>query len=545
MTSFLERLKQRKVGRWALAYLAGAWVVLQVMEVVSSPLRLSPSVQLGVLVILVLGFPCALVLAWYHGEKGRQRVTIRELLVLAGLVALGGVAVAAFAPWGGADGPIRGAPPEDLTIAVLPPRYIGPDSSDAYFAEAVAEELRDRLSDIVPVKSREAVARFAEGDRDMSTIAAELGVSHLVEVSVRRDGNRARVAVQLTETSTGFGAWSDVFEDESEDWFALHQEMALEFADALGLYLTPEQAESMGAHRTLSREAYDEYWRGWELLESFHANLRHPPDEYRQAEAHFRRALEEDPDYPLALAGLSMAYGYAYFYGVDRSEGRLELAVELANQALSLDPRLAEGHAALAQARGNLGDETGAIQAYREALRYDEENAVVWCLLAAVCTARGEDQDLEQAVEAAREAIRIDPEWFYSYLILGTAFERLGRYEEAAEAFAGGIEVDPEGTRSIHYGLGRVQLQLGNHAEALESLRTAQERGESGTLLLYVGAAQAGLGNTDEALEAIERGLSRGADVTTLDAVATSPYFADLRGDPRFVALLDRFRDSR
>jgi adenylate cyclase len=425
------------------------------------------------------------------------------------------------------------------SIAVLPFENLSPDPESEYFSEGMTDELIGRLSRIVGVRvvSRTSAARFKETELDVKEIAAELGVNYVLEGGVRKAEDRVRITVQLTEASSGFEEWSDIFNGESEDWFALHEEMAIQIAEALDLHLSPKEAEAVRAHYTENAEAYDAFWRGWVLLESFHSDVSFPGEKLTAAEEHFEHALRLDPQYALAVAGLSMANSYYNHYGVDRTAERRDRAEELARRALALDYDLPEAHVALGQAYGIERNHLAAVDEYREALRLEADNAVVWCLLAYSCNFQ-DPPDPRAAESAAREAIRIDPTWFLSYHQLGWALQLQGRYEEAVAAFEYGAQLSPA-YRANYWGLGRVQLALGNYDEALASLEKAHSLGETGELLVYMGAAHAGLGDVDGALAAVEQGLARG--FRDFDAIEGSPYFASLRDDPRFQALLEKY----
>lgn len=541
MPALFEHLKQRKLGQWGLAYLAGVWVVLQVLDVVADPLHLSDTFQQGVLIVILIGLPLTLVLAWYHGEQGRQRVTGPELLMVAALLGLAGVAVGFLT----ADVEPPGLLPserDELAVAVLPFATLGPDAESEYFSEAITDELIGRLSRIegVTVVSRTSVARFKGTELDVKEIAAELGATHVFEGAVRKAEERVRVTAQLTDASSGFEEWSDVFSGESDDWFALHEEVALEIAEALNLHLSPTEAEAVRAHYTGNTKAYDAFWRGWVLLESFHADVSHPEQKVTAAEEHFERALRLDPEYALAVAGLSIANSFYYFYGVDRTDERRDRAEGLARRALAIDPALPEAHVALGQWQGNARNHLAAVDAYREALRLGPDNAVVWCFLAYSCNAQ-DPPDPSAAEQAALEAIRSDPTWTYSYYVLGWALELQGRYNEAVESFKTGAELNPD-YRAAHYGLGRAYLELGNYGEAVAALRETRRLRETGEVLIYIGAAHAGLRDVNEALAAVEQGLARG--FRDFDAIEGSPHFATLRDDPRLQALLEKYRQK-
>ena len=265
---------------------------------------------------------------------------------------------------------------------------------------------------------------------DVREIADELGVTHILEGGMRNAGNRIRVSSQLTDATSGFEEWSDVFDGESDDWFMLQAEMAVRIADALHLHISANEAEQLRAQHTEVLEAYDAYWRGWVLLESFHADSSYPSEKLIAAEQHFGRALDLDPEYLHPIAGLSMANSHAYFYGVDRTPQRMERAEELAQYVLAIDPDLAEGHIALGLALAIANNHIAAVAEFRAALRLDTDNAIVWCFLAFSC-AMQVPPDSKGAEEAAMEAARNLKETSGVLVQIGAAHAGLGNFDEA------------------------------------------------------------------------------------------------------------------
>jgi len=568
MGQFFDELKRRNVLRVAIAYLAASWLLIQIVETLFPVLGLSGALIRLVVILWAIGFPLVLIFSWLYEltpeglmlEKDvdrevslvhhtGQKLDRAIMTVLA--LALGYFAFDKFVLDPARDAELVQATTESVTqqasesalsenadyfIAVLPFTNLGSDPDSGYLAEAMTDELIGRLAHIegVRIKSRQSMARFKDTELDIKQIAALLGVTHVLEGGMRNAGNRIRITSQLTDATSGFEEWSDVFDGESDDWFVLQSDMAVRIADALDLHLSANEDEQLRARHTEIQEAYAAYWRGWVLLESFHADLSYPSEKLIAAEQHFQRALQLDPKYLHPVAGLSMANSYYYFYGVDRTPERQERAEELARQVLAIDPDLAEAHVALGLAHGIKNNHVEAADEFRAALRRDDDNAIVWCFLAFSCNMQA-PPDPKGAEMAALEAIRRDPTWSSSYDVLGWALSLQGRYEEAAEAYQTGAELDPENWDAL-FGLGETHLELGNYGDALSAMEATRRLTETGSVLVYIGAAHAGLGNVDEALASVKLGLELG--FKNFDAIEGSPYFATLRDDPRFSALL-------
>ena len=530
-------MKDRKLVRWGLAYIVGAVGAVGLMDAdaVVDLLNLSDRLQQSFLILLLFGLPLTLVLAWYHGARGRQRVGGREMLIVGAISVAAVVSVILL--------PSRASPGRDgMLIAVLPFEYAGGDAEGQSLADAMTTELNMRLHRIdgLDVRSARSMARFKGSELDVTEIAAELGATHILEGVVQEAGGRSRVTVQLTVAATGFGEWSDAFDGASTDLFSLTEEMAVQVAEALGLHLSQTESEAIRVQYTESAEAWSAFYRGWAFIESAHAEGDYSEAKLSRAQEYFERALDLDSLYAPALAGMSLTHAYLYYTGIDPTPERQAKAEELALLAIEIDYLLPEAHVALGQARANERDHLGAAAEYEEALRLDADNAMAWCLLAWVCNQQ-DPQDAVRAENAARESLLRDPTWFMSYHQLGWALQGQGRYEEAEEALKDGVVVNSE-YGNTYTVLGPVQLVLGKYDEALATLQKASSLHESSTVLVNLGAAQALTGRLEDALTSVERALTLG--FRNFDAIEGSPYYEALRDDPRLEALIDKYREG-
>ena len=484
MANLLEGLKQRKLPQWTLGYLTGAWVLLQLMEVVTEPLGLSVEFQRNVLAVAAIGLALTVVLAWYHGEKGKQRVSGTELLIVTVVLGVGGVALATLSGSGFQEAQEaaaaqvavdddRAGTSEIPSIAVLPFTNLSADPANDYFSAGLTEEIVSTLSriDRLDIAARTSSLRFKGSDRDIREIGRALGVQYLLEGGVRKAGDRVRITAQLIDAQSGFEVWSEDFDGSLADVFALQEATALQITHALGLELNPEEMAAVRHRYTWNVEAYDAYLRGWGLLESFHVRVDVPEERLKVARAHFEDALALDPDYALAAAGLSMVESYYVFFGVDAGPDRILRARQLADRALALDAQLPEAHAALAEAQVMASDFLGAIDSFRESLKLDPENAISWCHLAYVCMAQ-DPPDAAAAELAARESIRRHPTYFWAYFQLARALDLQERYADAVAAIEQAVTLNPEFFGNYYF-LGELHLKQGDAAAALEMIETS------------------------------------------------------------------------
>jgi TolB-like protein/Tfp pilus assembly protein PilF len=460
--------------------------------------------------------------------------------LLAAALALAGVLLLLIRLWSG-DGSGGGtaAPatealiaPAKLSIAVLPLHNLSGGEESDYFSAGMTEEIISKLSRLegLEVASRSSVAPFTDRARDVQQIARDLGVRYLLDGSVRRAGDRVRVSAQLVDAATGRNLWSDDFDGNLEDVFAMQEETALSIAGRLDLELSPEEQSALGKRLTENVAAYDAYLRGMALSRGWGER-----EKLAGAIAAFESALEHDPDFAAALAGLAFVECDMY-RNFDSSEERLRRAEVLAERAVELDPTVPEASHALAMIAGNRYDYHRAAELLRETVRLAPKEARFWDNLS-WALAYQVPPEPDASIEAAREALRLQPIFPGAYYHLGRALLARGDTEQAREAFEESLEQSPD-FMTGHLGLAQYHLAVGAYDEAL---REMDRFGRKTPLQsFYIASIHAAAGDTDAALTALESSLETGfRDFAALDA---SPYLAAIRSDDRYRALLARFR---
>ncbi|MCJ7630510.1 MAG: hypothetical protein MUO50_19215, partial [Longimicrobiales bacterium] len=352
--SFLQRLKERKLVQWAVAYLAGAWVLFEVTDAVGSRWNLPDALFQSLFVVLAVGFFVALVLAWYHGEKGRQRVSGPELLMVAALLVVAGVALSLLPPSNEAPLPPAdsfaerpGIPDDRPSLAALPFANLSSDEEDVYLAAGIHEEVIAQLSKIggLRVVSRTSVMGYREPEQNIRQIAADLGVGAVLEGSVQKVLDRVRVTVQLIDAVTDEHLWAGSFDREItlENLLDIQAEVARQIAGALQTELTIEERALVGARYTENLAAYQAYLRG-----RYFQKLPHYSEEdVVRASGEFLRAVELDSTFALAWMELANAHAQEVFYWTDASDERREMARVAAERAMNLDSPAPEVRLAL------------------------------------------------------------------------------------------------------------------------------------------------------------------------------------------------------
>jgi adenylate cyclase len=234
MDSMLQRLKERKLVQWGLAYLAGAWILLQVLGELRDTYAWPPVILRVVTALAGVGFFAALVIAYYHGEKGEQRVGGTELALLAAILAVAGGVV-----WAVGRSQAAGSTPAAnsvnsaaalpaRSIAVLPFENLSSDPENEYFSDGITEEILSGLAKVEGLKVAARTSSFAFKHKNVPVgeIGDLLGVAHVLEGSVRKAGNRIRISAQLVNTRTGYHLWSESYDRELKDVFAIQDEIS-------------------------------------------------------------------------------------------------------------------------------------------------------------------------------------------------------------------------------------------------------------------------------------------------------------------------------
>jgi TolB-like protein/Tfp pilus assembly protein PilF len=364
MNSFFRELKQRKVYRVALGYGFSAWLVIQIAFTVLPSFHVPEWLLQALVVLVALGFPAALVLAWAFdvtplgiektpetaGTVARNR---RNVWLLTGV----GLLIAALAigsfwiwhPWrttpaGGATTAAATSVATSQTtksIAILPFENLSRDPDNAYFAEGIQDEILTRLSKIADLKviSRTSTQHYKSAPENLSEIARQLGVAHILEGSVQKSGDAVRVNVQLIKAANDSHLWADTFDRKLTDIFSVESEVAKAIADQLQAKLTGQEKQVIAAKPTDNPEAYDAYLRGL----AYTLKTANTPANALGAQKYLKEAVRLDPKFALSWALLSYVDALGYITAALQPTAALcEEARQAAETALTLQPNLGE-----------------------------------------------------------------------------------------------------------------------------------------------------------------------------------------------------------
>ncbi len=575
MNSLLQHLKERKLVQWGLGYLAVAWFALEGFGFVAENLSWPPFLVRAAIVLAGAGFLATLVLAWYHGEKGRQRMGATELALLC-IVALGaGVGVLLVRGGPEAEGSLGGATAErdrapSGSIAVLPFVNVSQAPEDEYFSDGLTEELINTLARVagLHVTARSSAFAFKGERRDLREIGRILNVRTVLEGSVRREGESLRIAAQLVNVEDGFNLWSESYERQVGSVFAIQDEIAGAIVDTLRVQLAADSRERLEVSRTDNLEAYNLY-----LLGRFHRNKLTAPGLQQAAEA-FEQAIGLAPEYAPARAGLAGVHSMMGYFGGLAPELAYPSSMEQAERALALDPRNAEAYLVRAMTRFLYDWDWAAAEAdFVRGLEVSPGSGEVRWGYGLFLAAMGRH---DEAIETTQEAIEIDPlslpyigseGWHHlgakrpaaaieradrlltmdesfgtAHWLRGAALEEQGNLETAIEELETAVRLTG-GIPNVRATLAHAYARAGRTdeaqtvVEALIDLRSLPEAGFVAPSAIALGLA--GLGEEEEALDWLETGVEE-RDGWLVYLTNGWPRFEELRAHPRFQEILRR-----
>jgi TolB-like protein/Tfp pilus assembly protein PilF len=468
MANIWSALRRRKLVQWGLAYVAGAWALLQGIDFLVDAFHWPDAAKQIATIALAIGLPVALVLAWYHGDRGQQRVGGTELTILAALLALGGFLLWRYEPaietstTATATSPApTGDPPNPKSIAVLPFVNMSSDPGNEYFSDGLSEELLNLLAKLPELRviGRTSSFQFKGRNEDLRVIGEKLNVAHILEGSVRKSGEKVRISAQLIRAADGSHLWSETYDRMLDDIFVVQDDIAGEVVKALKLTLLG--TTSLTRTRTTDPEAYNLALQGRFFLD------RRGQKDLERAVDYFRRSRERDPEYAPAWAGLSQAYARQAGAGSVPAADGFRRAREAAEKALALDPQLVEAHLAMGWIHNRHDwDREAADASYRRALDLEPGNAQA--------LARVGDQALtvgrwSEAIDLMNKAIERDPLRPNYYNTLGFVLLAVNRDAEAEAAFRKAMELDPGGA-TRHARIGMALLLQGKIDAALQEM---------------------------------------------------------------------------
>ena len=577
--NFFGELKRRNVYKVAIAYAVVAWLLMQVASQIFPFFEIPNWTVRLVVLLLILGFPIALVLAWAFEltPEGLKRTEFadelpkkapRNRVWLYVVAVAGAISVGLFLLGRYTASNKQGGPAEALTksIAVLPFANLSGNPENAYFAAGIQDEIITRLAKIGQLKvvSCLTTQRFKSSPDDLPAIAKELGVANVLQGSVQRSTDEVRVNVQLVKAETDTHLWADTFDRKLIDVFQIESDIAKTIAEKLQAKLTGSEERAISSKPTADLEAHQLYLQGRSLWN------RRTAENLKKALNYFQQAAEKDPNYALAYTGIADTCALFSVYGAGAPQEYLPRAKAAAEKALELDDSLAEAHASLglvlycyfqgAQSAKEferaielnpnyatahhwygrltlvmLGQLDHATTEVARAYELDPVSSIIHSDLGGVnVMARRYDE----AIKQLRNTVEVDPEFYWAHRFLGIALELKGDVAGAIVEYKKALELndEPAGLAFI----GHAEANSGRQNEARAILVQLTEAAKRRYVQPYAFAVMhLALGEKDQALTWLERAAQeRGG--TYFNFIKVDPYLDPLRGDPRFEALVQK-----
>ena len=424
MSNFIEELKRRKVFRVSTTYAVVAFIIMQLVEIVFPIFDFPQWTSQFVIIIVLLGFPIAIILSWVFDKtpQGFVKTDVNETQDVAGMnvkidnrpfylqkrnifLVLGVIAGVIVGTYGGSS-LIRSAS-DDKSVAVLPFDNLGSDESDEIFSDGITEDIISQLSNIKDIRviARTSVLQYKGTTKNVVDIAKELGVTTILEGSVRRIGEDVRIVSQLIDVKTDDHLWAGTYDRKMRNIFEVQTDVAKKIAYALKSKLSPEEEARIDQVPTQNLEAYTLYKQGKEKY------YQYSEEGFRESIEYYKRALNVDPMFALAYSGLGDSYGQLYSITIDTAYR--DLGFSAAEKSLKIDENLAEGYKAL-----------GLLFMY--------------------------DGDSNNSLKYNLKTIQLKPGFTDAISNVGQRYRQKGDLSEAIEWFKKSYKMDPYNRRTIN-----------------------------------------------------------------------------------------------
>ena len=553
--AFLAELKRRRVIRVLVLYAVAGWIVIEVASTMLPGLNLPQWTVTLVIALVTLGLPIALIMAWAFdvSPAGLQRTPETSIQATPAKppMAVDGEMPAPTVPLPAADMPANQAGPNAAlpghpvspdadsrhSIAVLPFVNMSGDSENEYFSDGISEEILNLLAKLPKLKvaSRTSAFLFKGKDVGIPAVARELGVSTVLEGSVRRAGDHVRITAQLIDAASDSHLWSETYDREFKDVFAIQDDIAQSIVKALQVTLSPQERRSLLSVATSDPLAYDYYLRGRGYMYSMARR------DYEHAIRMFQKAISVDSKYALAYAGIADACSHLYRY-VEASKQNVERANRASEQAVALDSGSAEAHASRGLALVISERYDDAEKEFEIAISLNSNLFDAWHYYGLASSSRG---DFEKAARMYSKASEVNPADYQVPLFLAQTYASLGRKQDemkvrlsALNTVEKHVSLNPHDTRALYLGAQNL-YRVGEHERAIELAEQALKQDQNEPVVLYNIACFCAIqGDHERAIDLLERAVDLGwGDRAWMEHDSD---LDPLHGNPRFAALLER-----
>jgi serine/threonine-protein kinase len=580
--NFFAELKRRNVYKMAVAYIVVSWLLIQAASILFPTFEAPAWIMKVFVVVLALGFPIALIFSWafeitaegirresevapersLSAHRGRRLValTIALAVVAAGLLAFQLLRSRQLSDASGSSASLAGAAAAK-SVAVLPLVNTSGDPTNEYFSDGLSEELIAVLAKIPELKviGRSSSFLFKGKSGDTRMIGEKLGVAHLIEGSVRKQGERVRIVAELINTTDGRELWSETYDRELKDVFAVQTEIASAVAEQMKVKLLGKTAQSDAMPPNQNQAAHNA------VLQSDFYFQQQTAQSVQKAIGFLQEAVRLDPNYAFAFAKLSQAWRqYGASFATEDTDKAYAEARAAAEKAINLLPNLVEAHKAAGWVAMNPAlDFQTAEREFRHALETAPSDAAAKNALSYTLMAQGR---LAEAEQACKEAIALDPLLTALWYNLGRLAVATGRYKDAEEMFRKGLELQPHASR-FHTYLATLAILQNNPTQALQHAQLESDGFWRDYAMTLVQQTQTDRATADKALKnfsakyatngayqiAVLHAIRKAPDEmfrwldtayathdSGLTQLVITPFLSNYRDDPRFIALCQK-----
>ena len=578
-SNFWQELKRRKVIHVTIGYAAASYIILELTSIIADPFGLPEWTLRFVFILLCVGFIIAVILSWVYDfapggikktattkpakevavKPGKKRLKVSDAVIAALLIA---VIVLAYPRIFNKNKPEANEVTWTHSIAVLPFADMSPEQDQEFFCDGMAEEIINALTNVdkLRVIARTSSFAFKGKDVDVKTIGNQLGVTSLLEGSIRKSGDQLRVTAQLVRTSDGVHLWSEQYNRNLTDVFAIQEEIALSVVDQLKMKLLGDEKERITMRLTDNLEAHHHYLRGRHIL-----NRRKKEDIFTAID-YFKKALELDSLYVMGYIGLADAYALLPSYAAEPANEAYPLAKAAISKALEINDQVGEAYASLGWIRMLADwDWKGAEEAFQKAVSLNPGYATTYHWYGYLYMIMGK---MDKSIPIVKKALDLDPLSPVINRVIGDVYYFSHQYDEAITPLKKTLELEPcmpfahlqlslcylqksmydeaieeltkekqcrENPSGVEYVLGLIHVKMGEMDKAREVLRELEERNikGSGTAQLYFA-----LGDSENGFKMLEEMYEN--DDTWLIYINSNPWFDNVRSLPRFKNLIKK-----
>lgn len=516
---YIAEVKRRKVFKPAIAYLVVAWLIVQVADIVLGTFDAPSYIMKTLMFILILGFPVNLIISWVYeltpkGIRKTERVK-KE----------------------GANGSeTNGRSYENnKKLVVLPFRNLSSGKDSDYFSDGLTEEIIIRLSGIeeLQVASRSTSMQYKDSKLDIDSLGRELNARYLLQGSVRRNNGDLRISTDLIDVKRDAELWAEIYSGKMADVFEIQEKVSKQIVESLQLTISKKERAALKKTATKNSDAFDAYLRAREFL------FRYTRSYLLRSADLFQKAVDFDPKYAAAYAGMSEAYGMLYETH-DKIPKWLERAEQSALKALIYDPNSSEAYSALGLVYYNRNSLDEALLSVQKAISFDPDNFFAYWIRGRLY--RMQDRDSEAVVDFYK-VLELNPNFHSAYGDLQMSYEKLKDKEmledtiqRAALFYPNYLLHEPEDARAHQFYAFTLE-RLGRREEAIEEMRKGVEINPDDLIIIYNAACfYALLGDKKKSIQHLKRAVDNG--FRNFEYIKHDPDLYGLHEEPDFITLL-------